>query len=239
MELLVVVLTLVATVYAVVPRYRQLDLELRLRTLDVIVVCLGSVAVLYLEFFDFSYAHGWFVHSKTWPEGITPQNTIYLVILGVSALTALRLRFAHLTAGNIHKFRDLVLELYWNEDYAELFMLIQRRLKEFVRIYESDFRSARFRARLSASRALAIDDLDNLFSDTDHAVKDKQGRQFLPDWVFRSRWLNRLFLSAMPDPLIRKPLPRSYLERCVSIGSLCFGFGKNASISRPSCYTGH
>src|SRR5712692_4476076 len=129
MELLITVLTLLAAIYAVVPRERRLDLRLRVRWLDLVVVALGSLAVLYLEFFDFVEAHGWVLKSRHWPKGITPQNTIYLVMLAVAGIVAFRIRFAHLTKSNIHKFRELVLELYWGASYAELFAIIQKHLK--------------------------------------------------------------------------------------------------------------
>jgi hypothetical protein len=148
MELLLTVLTLLAAIYAVIPRERQLDLRLRVRTLDWAVIILASTAVLYLEFFDFCEAHGWIFSSRPWPDGITPQNTIYLVMVVAVIFVGLRIRFAHLTTGNIRKFRELVEELYWSQSFGELFAMLQTHRKELFRIYDSDYFLARLQRQM-------------------------------------------------------------------------------------------
>src|SRR5947208_2468560 len=185
MELLITVLTLLAAIYAVVPRERQLDLRVRVRPLDLLVIALGSLVVLYLEFFDFVEAHGWVLKYRHWPEGITPKNTIYLVMLGVAGFVALRIRFAHLTKSNIHKFRELALELYWSASYAELFAIIQKHLRELFRLYDSDFVLARIRARLTPSVWLIGDQFDVFLSGGGHVAKHKRKRKIIPSWLIR------------------------------------------------------
>jgi hypothetical protein len=149
MDLLIAAIALLVAVYAVVPRARQLDLKLRLGVPDWFVLILGFLGVAYLEFYDFFLARGW-VFNKPWPQGITPRNTTYLVMAGVTAFIAIRVRFARLTAGKIQQFRELVEELYWSESYGELMTLLQGHLKQLVQIYNSEFRRARLRNRLES-----------------------------------------------------------------------------------------
>lgn len=137
MELAIAVVGLLAAIYALIPRERQLDLTLRIGLLDRIVLFIGCLLILYLEFNEFCQAHGW-VLQRTWPEGITPQNTSYLVLLGLIIFFFVRLKyFGRLSRGKIRKFRDLLEQLYWADSFGELLTLVQRNLKDLFLIYHS------------------------------------------------------------------------------------------------------
>jgi hypothetical protein len=149
MDLLLTVLTLLAAIYAIVPRYRQLDVQLRIGLVDVSVIVITVAGVLCLEFYEFLDAHiSWVPGLTCWPTGITPKNATYVLMLVAACFLALRIRFTHLTKGRIYKFRELVEELYWAQSYGELFTLLQNHLKELFRIYESEFVLSRIRSRL-------------------------------------------------------------------------------------------
>jgi hypothetical protein len=137
-DLVITIFTLLVAVYAVIPRDRQLELRLRIGILDWAVISISFLFVLYLEFYEFFLSHG-FVFKRPWPTGVTPRNSMYLVMLLVLGLLGLRLSFSRLTKGKILKFRELVEELYWKENYGELLTLLQRHMDELFRIYESDF----------------------------------------------------------------------------------------------------
>lgn len=174
MDLLITILTLLAAVYAVVPRDRQLDLNLRLGSIEWSILGVGFVAVIYLEFYDFVAAHGW-VLKEPWLPGITPRNSIYLVILVVTVVLWIRLRFfAHLTMARVNKFRELVEELFWSERYGELLTLLQRHLKELLRIYHLDFWRPRIRTWLESFATFPKLD-PKLFQELLEAVKVAPG----------------------------------------------------------------
>jgi hypothetical protein len=139
MELLFTAMTLVAAIFAVVPRARQLDLQLRIGFFDWVVVAVASLVVFYLEFNDFCSARGWVI-PRPWPHGITPQNTTYLVLLVAALILAFRLRFKRLSSGKIKNFRALVEQLYWDESYGELFVVLQKNLAELFKVASSGFR---------------------------------------------------------------------------------------------------
>jgi hypothetical protein len=200
MELFITVLTLLAAIYAVVPRERQLDLRLRIRTFDWVIFAFGSLVILYLEFFAFCEARGWVITSRQWPEGITPQNTIYLVLLGMTIILALRVKFAKLTPKNIFKFRELVLELYWSKSYAELFAIIQKHIQQLVRIQNDDFAFARIRRHLTPSVRFILKGFDFTSSvGNPKKVGAKQRAIEKAYRVLRLRPLSTVLLHVLPD----------------------------------------
>jgi hypothetical protein len=164
-------------------------------------MALGSLAVLYLEFFEFFETRGWIFKSLYWPEGITPKNTIYLVILGMAIFVACRVQFSRLTPANVHKFRDLVLELYWAESYAELFAIFHRHLPELFRIYDDDFALARFRSSLSPSAFLIGKEFDVLLSGSSGGTiqrKKRRGRSIL-DYFSSFLPFRRVLYAVLPN----------------------------------------
>ncbi|HET6840745.1 MAG TPA: hypothetical protein VFK06_03540 [Candidatus Angelobacter sp.] len=192
MELLLTVLALTVALYAVVPRERQLDLQLRVRSLDWLVFWVGFFTIVYLQFFDFIKAHGLAPKSFHWPDGITPQNTIYFAMLVVVGFVAVRIKLAHLTRHNIDKFRELSLELFWNRSYAELFVIIQKHLKDLFRLYDSDFALSRFRARLVPSTTFE----EFLLT---QATKPKHKGRLNSHWLISFRPLNHILLRILPE----------------------------------------
>ena len=156
MELLLTALTLLATVYALLPRDRRLDLRLKLRPLDWAAIVFGSLGIMYLEFYEFFLAHGW-VFNRPWPQGINAKNTAYLIFVVVSIFVWFRIFSSKLTRKNIRKFGELSEALFWSESYAELLALMHRHHKELFRIYSSDFAQSRWRNRLMHLRRRSFD----------------------------------------------------------------------------------
>jgi hypothetical protein len=153
-DLLLTVATLLVAIYAVVPRARQLDLRLRIQVIDWIVLVVGSLAVTYLQFYEFFKLHSLSVASKTWfprrwLQGISPHDATYLVILVMMLWLVVHLPFARLSRRKLPKFRDLVEELYWAASYSELFALFQRHHDRLFKIYHTDFLLSRLRRYLT------------------------------------------------------------------------------------------
>lgn len=147
MDLLLTVGALIATVYAIVPRDRQLEINLRFGTLDWMLVWSCVLAVTYLQFNEYFSVHGWVI-NKSWPRGITPQNSTYVVMATFVLLIWLHIRFTKLSRSRIRKFEDLAEQLYWSEKYGELLALLNRHLGQMIKIWRSDFALARFQRSL-------------------------------------------------------------------------------------------
>lgn len=151
MELLLTVFTLLAAIYALIPRERRLDLQLRLGGADWVAIGIGFVLVFYFEFYEFFETLGFTPAGFVWPHGITPKNSVYLVILAVVLFLVLHVRFAGLSRRKIPKFQELTEELFWEAHFGELLTLLQRHMRDLFKIYHGDFILSRLRRRLSPS----------------------------------------------------------------------------------------
>jgi hypothetical protein len=139
MDILIAVGSLFAAIYAIIPRDRQLDLQLRFSSVDLLVLIPGSLTIVYLQFYDFFETRG-VTFARPWPIGITPSNTTYLVLLGMAIWLAFRVKFASLTAPKLANFRLLLEELYWADAFGELFSLLRKhRLRLFDIYYHRTF----------------------------------------------------------------------------------------------------
>lgn len=202
MELLLTVLALLAAIYALVPRVRQLDLQLRLGLFDKFVMVVATAAVLYLEFNNFFSAKGW-VLSGRWPQGITPTNSIYLVLLGTVGVLFFRIRFAHLSRRKMRKFKELIEELYWAESYAELLALLQKHLAQLFTIARSKTLWSRLRTKLEPAPwpQLTVEDLQDLKGEfglrTDARARGCAPDRFLASFYHIRQQLRELLLKLL------------------------------------------
>jgi hypothetical protein len=153
MTLLIAVAGLLATIYAVLPRERRLELRLRLTILDAGTAAIVLLLVLYCEFYPFILSHpvrgipmAW--PLKAWPNDLRPSDAGDLIILLGIGITAVRMRIRRLSRGNIREFRRLLDELYWAGAYEEIFNFLERHGTALLRLSASDFPLARLDASL-------------------------------------------------------------------------------------------
>ena len=150
MDLVITVIALVATVLAIVPRSRRLDLQVRFKPLDWALAVLAVLVALFLQFYDFFHAHiSHLAPKECWPEGLTPANATYIDILSFAIILGARLYLAKLTRRKMAAYRDLIEELYWDKKFGELITLLQAHLQSLFRIYEGDYFLPKLRARLN------------------------------------------------------------------------------------------
>jgi hypothetical protein len=133
MDILIAVGSFFAAIYATLPRHRQLDLQLRLGRLDLVILLIGSLTVIYLQFYDFFETRG--INFAPLARGLTPANTTCLALLAMAAWLAARLRFARLSVAKMPKFRQLLEELYWSNSFGESFSLLQNCRIQLFDIY--------------------------------------------------------------------------------------------------------
>jgi hypothetical protein len=199
MELLVAVFTLLVTLYAVIPRARQLDLNLRLNSLDWLALTLGFLVATYLQFYTFFEVHQLALSRSDWPRGLSPENFTYVVILILVAFLGLRVRFVTLSRRRIYKFQELAEQLLWSETYAELISLFDRHLHEFFRIYYGNYALGKVRLRLARNIAPRIEDLIVELDGQGERDRPKEGRTRHRKQVIAPPTLVRLLLIVLPD----------------------------------------
>lgn len=155
MALLIAIVGLLAAIYAVLPRGRQLELRLRLTALDAGTAAITFLLILYCEYYAFFLSHpvgsiplAWPVQE--WPKDLKPSDASDLILLLGISLTAVRMRLRRLSRRNIREFRRLLDELYWASAYEEIFNFLERHGKGLLRLSASDFALARFRSSLGS-----------------------------------------------------------------------------------------
>jgi hypothetical protein len=161
MDLLITIASLLVAVYAIVPRDRQLDLGLRVGVTDWIVFGLGFLAACYLQFYEFFKARGLAISTRTYfprraLQGVNAQNAIYLVVLPMVLFFVIHVTTARLSRRKISRFRNLAEELFWSNEYSQLFALFQKHHTQLFRIYHRQFLLARLRRALAPDPYLRI-----------------------------------------------------------------------------------
>lgn len=199
MELLIAVFTLLVTVYAVIPRGRQLDLNLRLNVIDWLVLLLGFLVASYLQFYTFFEAHRLAFMRSNWPRGLTPENATYLVILIVVAFLGGRIRFVTLSRRKIYKFQQLAEQLLWSGTYAELISLFDKHLPEFFKVYYADYRVRNLRLLLERSSSPRVEDVILRLSRQQEPDEQKRARTRRSNPFHIPSWFSRLLLFVLPD----------------------------------------
>lgn len=131
-------LSLVIAVYALLPRYRQLEIRLTWTIFDWFLLIPATLVILYLHFFEV-FAHlGWTPGFGLKERGLSTDRAAYVVAGVVTLYFLWRLKRRKLNRSSIFKFRELVDELISSQAWAELFALIKKRLSEVFILYKAD-----------------------------------------------------------------------------------------------------
>jgi len=197
LDSLVTIASLIAAVYAILPRTRRLEISLRFGVLGWIIIGIGFFTVIYLQFYQTFRAFGLTPGLNLDRWGITPANGSFLVVFCTSLTLFVYLSLRGLSCSNVEKFRELVLELGREKRYSELFYLIQKYIDQIKKIYYADFPLARLKRdfeRNSDERSLIL-----AYSELSDEEREKKIRQLRGR--FRSRVVRlicRRFSSMLP-----------------------------------------
>lgn len=112
----------------------------------------------YLTYYSFFEIRGWAPPLKGWPSGLSPSNSIpLLLLLGLLGLW-LRIRYSKLSLRHISKFRELAQNLLWAGSHFELLTLVDENMAAFSKIYRRDFWCARLRSALLSRASPRFED---------------------------------------------------------------------------------
>lgn len=146
---LVTAFSLAIAAYALVSPERRLDLRIRLRLADWMVIVLGVLGVHYLFFAPALRKAGLVpnVDASNW--GLTRDSLAYLV-LAITALFALaRIATARLRRRGVGSYQRLTSRLLHARKYPELTYLLERHLHRLVKIHENRYLAPRLKKRLT------------------------------------------------------------------------------------------
>lgn len=145
-EGILAVFTVALAAYAILPRWRQLDLQFRFRWFEWVVCTVGIATLIYLQFHPVFARIGWTPHFGLMTKwGVTTAMAASLVVLIVAAAVAIHMRTMALHPGRVPRFARLVEELLQAGEYAALFTLLERYLPRLWQIANGQNAFARAR----------------------------------------------------------------------------------------------
>jgi len=113
------------------------------------VIATALVVILYLQFYSFFSAIGLSPHWGLHRRNLTPERVSFLLTLTILLAVWFRIQWAKLSSNQMHKFAVLVDELSWSESYRELIKLLERNLKELIKISKEKTPLSRLRRFLN------------------------------------------------------------------------------------------
>ncbi|UXI04241.1 hypothetical protein [Photobacterium sp. TY1-4] len=129
-------LGLVVAIYAIIPRESKLDLNIRISTVDKIVILFSLITVHYIMFYPVLNNMGLKVNFGPWLWGFDQKNTTYLIFLCLSLYLYFKIKHAKISSKNIGKLAELVEQLIIDKKFAEASVLIERSIGGIEKIDE-------------------------------------------------------------------------------------------------------
>lgn len=145
MDLLITVLSLLAAIYAVMPRVTQLSFAVKLTSPIELLFAFALLTTLYLGYYKFFETHGWAIAADKWPAGLAPDKAVPLVLLGALIILVLHQRYGSFVPRQIHKFAELAQDLLWMGSMADLVALMDKNIDGFFDILNQNYWHKRLR----------------------------------------------------------------------------------------------
>ena len=148
MDSLITVLSLLAAVYAMMPRVTQLSLAVKVTYSTYLMCVMALLATLYLSYYQFFESHGWAIAATKWPFGVELAKAAPLVLLGTLFVLIVSLRHGSFAPRQIRTFCELAQGLYWMGSMAELVTLMDKNIEGFFDILNQNHWHKRMRGWL-------------------------------------------------------------------------------------------
>ncbi|MFU8886623.1 MAG: hypothetical protein ACNA8O_14345 [Cyanobacteriota bacterium] len=151
-DTLLTLLGLLIAAYAVLPVERQLDLKLRLKSVDWLVAGTALFLVLYIQFYPVLSSLRIAPYLGRWRWGFDKENASLLIVLGSFIFIFLRAQRARVQASSIKTFRTLIERLISEGKYSSGLFLLEQHLEALFRIYIGENSQGNFRRHRPSSR---------------------------------------------------------------------------------------
>ncbi|WP_339726090.1 hypothetical protein [uncultured Paraglaciecola sp.] len=156
---LIAFLGLAVAVFTVMPKYKKLDLRLRLNRIDLGLLGSGFLVLLYLLYLPVLRELQLDFDLGPWLWGFNQEIFTNSVLVLLVVYFAIRLKTTKISRGNIDKANDLFEQLLFDKKYDELVELLDRHVEAIIRVQASDS----IRNTLSKLLLPSLD-VDQLFS---------------------------------------------------------------------------
>ena len=158
-EALLALTGLLFTIYSIMPTERRLDLRLRLRLFDWVLVATSLGALHYISYYPVLASIGVAPNLGPWRWRFTPDSASYLVVVGTAAVIWIRAGRAELSQDKLAVFAKLLDQLVASGRSADLVYLIDRHLARLVELE----RTHRPAAGTSQTPSVAYEQLRDIF----------------------------------------------------------------------------
>jgi hypothetical protein len=149
-------LSLIVAVFAVIPRFRQLEVKLHIRWWDLLLLAFWFLSLLYLQFYNSFIKLGLTPSLGLYQKfALTSDKVAYLLSLTVILYLIIILNFRSIGRGSIKRFQDLISELISDQKWAELFSVIEKRLPQIYKLYSGNFLISKIRRLLNPKEVSA------------------------------------------------------------------------------------
>lgn len=152
-ETLLTLLGLLIAAYAILSPERQLDLKLRLKSLDWLVAAVALILIHYIQFYPVLSSLGLALNIGPWRWGFDSEKASYLIFLVTVGFIFVRIRIAKVGLGNIGSLQTLIERLVSEDRFSEVLFLLERHLPALFRVYNQDFTLVHFRERLEPKQS--------------------------------------------------------------------------------------
>jgi hypothetical protein len=134
---LIAFLGLAVAIFAVLPKYKKLDLRLRLNRIDLILLLFGLIALLYIYYLPVLRVLQIDFDLGPWKWGFNQEIFTNTILLLLVTFLAIRLKTTKITKKNISKVNDLFEQLLFDKKYDELVELLDRHINAIVKVQAS------------------------------------------------------------------------------------------------------
>lgn len=119
--------------YAILPRWKQLDLKLRIQRRDCAIIGLGLLSLLYCLFFPILSSVGFSPRLGLYRINVTPEHVILLVVIIIALALAVSRKYFVLDRRGLGTFLALVEEAREDESFAHLLSLVDTHLAAILK----------------------------------------------------------------------------------------------------------
>ncbi len=217
---IITIFALFIAIYAILPKYRRINIFLKFGILHWIVLILALLLVHYLQFYQTFVTLNLNLNWGLNKYNLTPQNVSYLIILFSSIFISLHLRFTPLPKNKVKKLQNLTNELMRTQQYTELISLVEKNLARLKKISAGNFFLARKKKQWTPQPYYEIitEQIKNPKQEKGKSKNNKLGKllkkfttiiaKYLPDYqrnkndaheLFRNLLYSEKFINAIKD----------------------------------------
>ena len=133
-EALLAILGLLCAVYPLLPEEQRRDIQIRLLSLDWILIIGTVVALHVIKFYPLLYRNGLVPNTGPWRFGLDAESASYLLLLTVTVVVSLRIWRRPLAASRLPAFRALVETQLQHRHFSNLAALLGRHWNRLVQL---------------------------------------------------------------------------------------------------------